>query len=139
MKISFRCNGCGKLLKARPDAVGWTRKCPVCATRVTCPQPVLEAEVLEAEVLEAEVVAVIPGPAPAARRGTAASAPEPAPAFNPYAEDDDDPYQLADPNPATTSAPEAQKPCPMCGEMILALGPQVPLLRRHLRPEAQEG
>jgi predicted RNA-binding Zn-ribbon protein involved in translation (DUF1610 family) len=122
MKITFACTGCGRTLKARPDSVGRTRKCPVCGTRVTCiaphilPRPV-EAEVLDAEVVEAEVIAAPRRAVPAAR--AAAPAAEPPPAFDPYA-DDDNPYQLADPDPATTAPPESRRPCPACGEMILS-------------------
>jgi hypothetical protein len=95
---------------------------------VTCPEPIAAArdvpeEVYDAEIVEAEVV-----PPPLARAGakSAADAPRPAlppraaapPAANPF--DDDDPYPLAGPDPAASSLPEAKKPCPMCGEMILA-------------------
>jgi hypothetical protein len=122
MKITFACAGCGRTLKARPDSVGLTRKCPVCATRVTCRAPLLpaqavEADLFEGEVVEAEVVAATPRAVPATR-GSAPSA-EPAPTFDPFSDVDDDPYQLAEPDPATTPAPEAKRPCPMCGEMIL--------------------
>jgi len=121
MKITFPCHGCGRKLKARPEAAGRTRKCPVCATRVTCPTPAIaaksiEPDVLEAEVVEAEVVSAAPLPASAARRGLTAPEPAPRPRRDPFADADDDPYQLADPAPA----PEPKRPCPMCGEMILA-------------------
>jgi predicted RNA-binding Zn-ribbon protein involved in translation (DUF1610 family) len=124
MKITFACTGCGRTLKARPNSVGRTRKCPVCATRVTCPAPSLRAEPvraepLDAEIVEAEVIAAPPRVVPAARPAAAAVA-EPAPAFNPFADVDDDPYQLAEPDPVTTSPPESKRPCPMCGEMILS-------------------
>jgi hypothetical protein len=124
MKITFACTGCGRKLKARPDSIGRTRKCPVCETRVTCiaphilPRPV-EAEVLDAEVVEAEVIAAPPRGVPAARAVAPAPVAEPPPAFDPYADVDDDPYQLADPDPATTAPPESRRPCPACGEMIL--------------------
>ena len=113
MKITFTCTGCGRTLKARPDSVGRTRKCPVCATRVTCPEPLLqaqpvEAESFDAEIVEAEVVAAPPMVVAAA--GGGAPAVGPAPAFSPYADVDDDPYQLADPDPVTTSPPEARRP-----------------------------
>jgi hypothetical protein len=140
MKITFPCAGCGKTLKARPDAVGRTRKCPVCATRVTCPvrssAPRRAAEKPhDDQIVEAEVVAILPGPTPAGAafagappsgsRTTAPARPrsEPAPApaggFDPFADVDDDPYQLADPGAAESASSEPQKPCPMCGEMIL--------------------
>jgi hypothetical protein len=90
---------------------------------VTCiaphilPRPV-RADPLDAEVVEAEVVAAPARAMP--RAGGLAPPDEPAPAFNPYADIDDDPYQLADPDPVATAPAEAKRPCPMCGEMILA-------------------
>src|SRR5262249_3412376 len=129
MKITFPCTGCGRTLKGRPDSVGRTRKCPVCATRVTCPEPVdvaqpVEEEIFDAEIVEAEVVPtpqptrVSAKPAHAARPGAPPRERGHSPASNPFAEVDDDPYQLADPDPVTP--PEAKKPCPTCGETILA-------------------
>jgi hypothetical protein len=137
MKITFPCHGCGRKLKSRAGEVGRTRKCPVCATRVTCPEPVVEAryvaaDLLEAEVVEAEVVPAALKASPATRRGAGAGngaaaaaatpASEPRPAFNPFDDIDDDPYQLASPDPVEASATtdDPQRPCPMCGEMILA-------------------
>ena len=78
MKIAFPCPGCGKTLKSRNGEVGRTRKCPVCSTRVTCPEPVAEArfihdDVLEAEIVEAERIPAAARAAPAARRGAAAN------------------------------------------------------------------
>ncbi len=138
MKITFSCSGCGKTLKALPDAAGRTRKCPVCATRVTCPArsaaPRRPAGRLsDDDVAEAEVVAIIPDkPAQVAAGSRAAaaaaararsqppSAPSVAPkaAFDPFDDLGDDPYQLAQPDPVSTAPPEPKKPCPMCGEMI---------------------
>jgi hypothetical protein len=131
MKIAFPCTGCGKMLKARPDSVGRTRKCPVCATRVTCPEPVVVAEPVEEEIVDAEIVEaeVVPTakpdrvrsrPAPIVRRGTPTPEPATPPALNPLADVDDDPYQLADPDPVIDAPSEARKPCPMCGETIMA-------------------
>lgn len=131
MKITFLCTGCGKRLKARPDSVGRTRKCPVCATRVTCTVSVAAArpaaESFDAEIVEAELVPaskparVGPKPVPAAaRRDPSPTRPESPPAFDPFADADDDPYQLAGPDPADEPANEPKKPCPMCGETILA-------------------
>lgn len=138
MKITFSCSGCGKTLKASPDAAGRTRKCPVCATRVTCPArsaaPRRPAgRVPDDDVAEAEVVAIIPdapaqvaaGARPAAAvaaRGRSQppslSAAAPKPAFDPFDDLGDDPYQLAQPDPVSTAPPEPKKPCPMCGEII---------------------
>ncbi len=117
MKITFSCSRCGKTLKARQNAAGQTRKCPVCATRVKCPRPafdddVVDAEIVDAEVVDAELVAVTqPVGIGAGAKG------------NPYADlDDDAPYQVVAPKPGEDegSATEARRPCPMCGETILA-------------------
>jgi hypothetical protein len=123
MKVTFVCHGCGKKLKARPDSVGRTRKCPVCATRVTCPEPVVAAkaidgQVLDAEVLMAEVVPSAPAAAAAARWDAARQGP--AHGLDPYADIDDEPYRLVDAAPATSTPMEPKRPCPMCGEIILA-------------------
>lgn len=125
MKITFSCSGCGKTLKAAPDAAGRTRKCPVCATRVTCPArstaPRRPARrISDDDVAEAEVVAIIPdAPAVAARtRPQPSPAAAPKPAFDPFDDLGNDPYQLAQPDPVSTAPPEPKKPCPMCGEMI---------------------
>ena len=118
MKITFPCTRCGKTLKARENAVGRTRKCPICATRVTCPEPVytaqvfdgevVDAEVFDAEVVDAEVVAVA---APVADR----------PAVDPYADiDDGGAYDVVAPDSGADSQVEPRRPCPMCGETILA-------------------
>jgi DNA-directed RNA polymerase subunit M/transcription elongation factor TFIIS len=149
VKIPFRCPGCGKMLKARPDSVGRTRKCPVCATHVTCPEPVLVAHLVDggqfdAEVIEAEVVPAVsrsgtPGSRPSAPAARGAPAPEPAPGFNPFADVDDDPYRLADPDPATTSTSEPQKPCPMCGEMILAAAVKCRYCGETFDPKLKKG
>ncbi len=140
MKITFPCSGCGKTLKARPDGVGRTRKCPVCATRVTCParssaprRPAVRPR--DDQIVEAEVVAILPDPparaaahaaAPATGSRAAAPArpraqpePQPAAGFNPFDDVGDDPYQLAEPDHAASAASEPSKPCPMCGETIL--------------------
>jgi predicted RNA-binding Zn-ribbon protein involved in translation (DUF1610 family) len=131
MKITFSCSGCGKTLKAPPNDAGRTRKCPVCATRVTCPArsaaPRKAAARLsnvnaDADVVEAEVVAIIPDAAAARVRSQPsppATAAPPAPAIGPFDDLDDDPYQLAEPDPLSTAGPEPKKPCPICGETIL--------------------
>jgi predicted RNA-binding Zn-ribbon protein involved in translation (DUF1610 family) len=163
MKINFPCPGCRKKLKARPDSAGRTRKCPVCATRVTCPEPVAEARFIDADLVDAEVVEaeLVPAArkAPAATRraagadgggvggagyrtgtGFAPPAPNPAPGFNPFADlDDDDPYQLASPGPVETSTSEPQKPCPMCGEMILASAVKCRYCGEVLDPKLKKG
>ncbi len=105
MKITFPCSRCGKKLKARQSAAGQTRKCPVCATRVTCPGPAIDDD-----VVDAELIAVTPAVATGG-------------GVNPYADlDDDGAYAVADAGPGAQSAPEteARRPCPMCGETIMA-------------------
>jgi hypothetical protein len=162
MKINFRCPGCRKKLKARPDSVGRTRKCPVCATRVTCPEPVAEArfidaDLVDAEVIEAELVPAARKAPPAGRRGAGADggggggvgyrtgngfappAPNPAPGFDPFADLGDDPYQLASPDPVETSTTEPQKPCPICGEMILASAAKCRYCGEVLDPKLKKG
>ncbi len=65
---------------------------------MTCPEPVYDAEVVDM-TLES----------PAKPAG-----------LNPYADlDDDKPYGVVDPGPAA-AAPDSRRPCPMCGEMIVA-------------------
>jgi DNA-directed RNA polymerase subunit M/transcription elongation factor TFIIS len=84
------CPGCGAKLKAPDEAVGRKTTCPKCKTSLTVPEPVYEAE-------------AAPGPSPV------------------------DMYGLDDPAPLpprssgeSASGGEARRPCPMCGEMILA-------------------
>lgn len=96
MPISFECPHCGKKLKAPDNAVGRQSPCPRCGNLVTCPEPVYEAEVAEVTM-------------------------EPV-------EDDLDPYGVVDEDvggpvmPRMAAGPESEnrRPCPMCGEMIVA-------------------
>lgn len=98
MAISFSCPRCGKKLKAPDNAVGKSSKCPGCGTTVTCPEPVYDAELVEP-----------PGSGP-----------------DPFADlDDDKPYAMIGPAPGAGAEADAlggepRKPCPMCGEMIVA-------------------
>ncbi len=69
-----------------------------------------DAEVVDAEVVDAEVVAAAHPVAIGAR-------------VNPYADlDDGGDYAVVDPGPGANagSETEARRPCPMCGETILA-------------------
>ena len=95
MAISFSCPSCGKKLKAPDSAVGKSSKCPGCNTPVTCPEPVYEAELIEPPL--------------------AGSSP-----FDDL--DDGTPYGVSGPAPdeVPDAGPEPRKPCPMCGEMIVA-------------------
>src|SRR6185312_5746657 len=97
MAISFSCRKCGKKLKAPDNAVGKTSKCPQCRSPVTCPEPVYEAEAIEPERPDV-------------------------PEFldDPYDDfDDGTPYGV-DLGDAPLPSSEPRRPCPMCGEMILA-------------------
>ena len=94
MAISFSCPRCGKKLKAPDNAAGKSSKCPQCGSPVTCPEPVYDAELVEP-----------PGD------------------VDPYSDlDSDKPYAVATPLPSATSSSETEgrRPCPMCGEMIVA-------------------
>jgi hypothetical protein len=92
MSISFECAKCGKKLKAPDNAAGKTSKCPGCGSPVTCPEPVYDAEPIEAP----------PG------------------GVSPYGDvDTEQPYAMV-PEPAAAPSAEARRPCPMCGEMIVA-------------------
>jgi predicted RNA-binding Zn-ribbon protein involved in translation (DUF1610 family) len=96
MPISFQCPGCGKKLKAPDKAAGKTSTCPGCGGPVTCPEPVYDADVVEMTPIESSGV-------------------------DPYAElGADQPYGVVEPQPAADSSTERRRPCPMCGEMILA-------------------
>src|SRR4051794_41177691 len=89
MKITFPCTRCGKRLKARENAVGRTKKCPVCLARVTCNGPADDSPIFDAEIVDAEVVdaEVVEEPLPVARAAK----------VNPYADlDDDAPYAVLD-------------------------------------------
>jgi predicted RNA-binding Zn-ribbon protein involved in translation (DUF1610 family) len=98
MSISFQCTQCGRKLKAPDNAAGRTSKCPGCGAVVVCPQlPQDDAGVVEM---------IIDEPA----------------AVDPYSDvDDGTPYGVAEPLPAAPPpGQDGRRPCPMCGEMILA-------------------
>jgi predicted RNA-binding Zn-ribbon protein involved in translation (DUF1610 family) len=102
MPISFQCQNCGKKLKAPDSAVGKSSKCPQCGAKVTCPEPVYDAEIEEG-----------PSPLPGSAKPAGVA---------PHADlDDGSPYALRDPDPEPAPAPAetGRHPCPMCGEMIL--------------------
>jgi predicted RNA-binding Zn-ribbon protein involved in translation (DUF1610 family) len=97
MPISFQCPNCGKKLKAPDSAAGTTSTCPSCGSKLTCPEPLYDAEVVEM------------GPPPGKPAG-----------FDPFGDiDDDKPRGLPQPAAAEPSS-EGRRPCPMCGEMIVA-------------------
>jgi len=96
MPISFQCPGCGKKLKAPDKAAGKTSTCPGCGGTVTCPEPVYDADVVEMTPLES-------------------------PGVDPYGDvGADQPYGVVELQPVADSSTESRRPCPMCGEMILA-------------------
>jgi predicted RNA-binding Zn-ribbon protein involved in translation (DUF1610 family) len=98
MAISFQCPQCGKKLKAPDSAAGKSSTCPGCRGTVTCPEPDDAAEVVEMEL-----------------------APQNPKGFDPYGEmDDDKPYGVTAPSPGQQAADDGRRPCPTCGEMIVA-------------------
>ncbi len=97
MPISFSCHQCGKTFKAPDDATGQSSRCPGCGSPVTCLEPVYDAELVEAPSAVAQWLdASDPDPDGAGAMAMAAAPVE--------AEAD----------------PGVRKPCPMCGEMIVA-------------------
>ena len=92
MSIAFQCKSCGKKLKAPDSAAGTTSTCPGCGAKVTCPQ--------------------------AAQDDVAEMGPPPG--FNPFADLDDDKPHGASQSPPAQDASTESRPCPMCGEMIVA-------------------
>src|SRR5262245_43529494 len=98
MSISFRCTHCGKKLKAPESAAGKSSTCPGCGNSVTCPDPVYDAEVVEMSL-----------------------EPDKPTGIDPYAElGADAGYGVVEPPTPAAPATESRRPCPMCGEMILA-------------------
>ena len=88
--ISMSCPGCGAKLKAADESVGKRTKCPKCGTEVTVTEPIYDAE-------------AVPGMGDV---------------IDPYGFDDPKPKPLA--SASDSAGGEARRPCPMCGEMILA-------------------
>jgi predicted RNA-binding Zn-ribbon protein involved in translation (DUF1610 family) len=96
MAISFSCHQCGQKLKAPDNAAGKSSKCPGCGTTVTCPEAIYEAELVET---------------PRAKHRS----------VDPYADlDSDHPYGVVKPASPPSPETEDRRPCPMCGEMIVA-------------------
>ncbi len=117
MAISFSCLKCGKKLKAPDNAAGKSSKCPGCGATVTCPEPIYDAELVES---------------PDALAG----------GLDPFGDlDSDKPYAVAGPTPAEAASSETGGPAslPDVWRDDPDRGGQVPLLRRDLRPGAQEG
>jgi len=93
----MNCPSCGKKLSAPESAVGKKAKCPACGTLMVVPKAVLEAEVISAAPQE--------------------------PASNVFSLMDEIPA-AAPSQPLASSAgvgqEPARRPCPECGEMIVA-------------------
>lgn len=105
MPISVSCPECGKGLKAPDSLVGKKAKCPVCGAVVPIPMAVVDAEEVDNE----------PTPLPSKLK---ASLKKPTQVEDEY----DDPFDDLGDDEADASAGSSakRKPCPMCGEMILA-------------------
>ena len=94
MAISFSCHQCGRNLKAPDNAAGKSSKCPGCGATVTCPERSTT-------------------PSCSRHRGRRKDMASPIPTWT-------GPTRMAEAPVGTAAAPEARKPCPMCGEMIIA-------------------
>jgi predicted RNA-binding Zn-ribbon protein involved in translation (DUF1610 family) len=95
----MNCPSCGKTLAAPDTAAGKKAKCPSCGQIMIVPEPVHEAEDIYAPESE-------PAPRPS---------PEPSGGSN-WLDD------IASPStaPTTGEGGDARRPCPSCGEMIVA-------------------
>src|SRR5690348_7198538 len=108
MPITIECPQCHKRLNAPDNMAGKQAKCPNCKTVMVIPEPVFEADDLLAP-LE-------PTPQPA----TPAAPPAAFASSGPLFDEEDLSYQVAEPTPSTTSNEPPRRPCPACGEMIVA-------------------
>lgn len=96
MPFEFACSACGKTVQSNESSAGQSVKCPFCMSVIQVP----EAEIYQAEEIPSETsnpvssqLPVIPRPPAAAQ--TSAEPPEMIPTEN-------------------------RRPCPVCGEMIIA-------------------
>lgn len=96
MSIKTKCGECGKTLTAQDSAAGKRAKCPQCGAVVQIPSVVDAVDAEDAsEPAEEEEDWGVPAPPP--RRGAASSS-----------------------GGASAGGTDARKPCPACGEMIVA-------------------
>ncbi|MFM9960318.1 MAG: hypothetical protein ACKV2Q_03735 [Planctomycetaceae bacterium] len=101
MPISVKCTDCGKSLKA-PDALaGKKAKCPDCGATISVPREAIDAEIISDE--------------PASKPLSKSKA-KPQPADDEFDFGDDTNQQTG----GTTGSSKQRKPCPMCGELIVA-------------------
>ena len=97
MPITMNCSSCGKTLSVPDTAAGKKAKCPACGQIMTVPEVIREAE---------EFGATDADPAP--------------PEFNLA---NDIPGTAPSQSPAYSAGPRQEpvrRPCPMCGELIMA-------------------
>ncbi len=99
MPIKMNCPSCGKTLTAPDTAAGKKAKCPACAAMMTVPTGVFDAE---------EIGPGSPEPAP--------SPPE----FNIMDDIQGTAPSQSPADPAISGQEPARRPCPMCGEQIIA-------------------
>ena len=92
MPISVRCPSCGKKLKAPDSAAGKRAKCPQCGNAIKVPERVYDAEEVVDEADDYED-------------------------YEDYQDGDSHSFGV---NEYETPAVETRRPCPMCGEMIVA-------------------
>lgn len=98
MPISVTCDACGKTLKAPDTAAGKKAKCPQCSAVVKIPEMVYDAEEIEDDVVSAEEA-------------------EDYEDYDSADDDDDNPYAEG---ASARSRGNKRRPCPSCGEMIVA-------------------
>ena len=103
MPINMNCPSCGKTLSAPETAAGKKAKCPSCGQVMIVPEVVHDAEDLYAPAPE-------PAPGPSAPLGSESSAGSPQSWLD----------EAQGPAAAPTAAGQARRPCPMCGEQIIA-------------------
>jgi predicted RNA-binding Zn-ribbon protein involved in translation (DUF1610 family) len=96
MPINMRCPSCNRTLAAPDSAVGKKAKCPQCGTLMIVPEPIHEAE----------------------DAGAPGAAPPPTEEYSMM--DDVVGTGPAAPPPGSAGAGPPRRPCPMCGEMIVA-------------------
>ncbi len=121
MPISVKCTDCGKSLKA-PDALaGKKAKCPDCGATIPIPRAAIDAEEISEE----------PASKPLSKSKVKAK-----PADDEYDSDDDGDADEQTDGPADQTA--KRKPCPMCGEMIVASAAKCRFCGETLDPELRK-
>lgn len=101
MSISVNCQECGRRLKAPDSAAGKRAKCPTCGAVVVVPEPIYDADEIMDEDFQHSESSAVPDSGAEAKSDT-------------YS------LQNTDLDEFDNSALPNRRPCPMCGEMIVA-------------------